>query len=271
MLMSMTGFGEGHRRQDGTTVAVEVRTINSRYLKVSVRAPEGYTSLESEIEGVVRQAVRRGTVQVNLRVDREASADDFRINDVVLRSYRDQVQKLMTDSNQSEATVLAAILDRDRRGLLVLLDPPHDLWKQTLLERWQRTIGRHVDRIRWMPRMSRDRFLRLLSLADVMLDPLHFGGGNTNYEALGLGLPVVTWPSEFLRGRVALGMYRALGISDCVADSRDDYAARSVAIGNDAELRFEIRRAIRESARLLFDDVAAVRELEDLWASAANH
>lgn len=106
----MTGFGEGHRRQDGTTVAVEVRTINSRYLKVSIRAPEGYTSLESEIEGVVRQSVRRGTVQVNLRVDREASADDFRINDVVLRSYRDQVSRLMTGSSQSEATVLAAIL-----------------------------------------------------------------------------------------------------------------------------------------------------------------
>ena len=106
----MTGFGEGHRRQNGTTVAVEVRTINSRYLKVSVRAPEGYTALESEIEGVVRQSVRRGTVQVNVRVDREASPDDFRINDVVLRSYRDQVDRLLTSSITSEETLLAAIL-----------------------------------------------------------------------------------------------------------------------------------------------------------------
>lgn len=106
----MTGFGEGHRRQDGTAVAVEVRTINSRYLKVSVRAPEGYTSLESEIEGVVRQAVRRGTVQVNLRVDREASPDDFRINEVVLGSYRQQIDRLLAGSTASEETVLAAIL-----------------------------------------------------------------------------------------------------------------------------------------------------------------
>jgi uncharacterized protein (TIGR00255 family) len=106
----MTGFGEGHRRQNGTAVAVEVRTINSRYLKVSVRAPEGYTALESEIEGVVRQSVRRGTVQVNVRVDREASPDDFRINDVVLRSYRDQVDRLLASSVASEATLLAAML-----------------------------------------------------------------------------------------------------------------------------------------------------------------
>jgi uncharacterized protein (TIGR00255 family) len=106
----MTGFGEGHRRQDGMTVAVEVRTINSRYLKVSVRAPDGYTALESEIEGVVRQSVRRGTVQVNLRIDREAAADDFRINAVVLRSYRDQIDRLLTGSIASEETVLAAIL-----------------------------------------------------------------------------------------------------------------------------------------------------------------
>ncbi len=106
----MTGFGEGHRRQDGTTVAVEVRTINSRYLKVSVRAPEGYTSLESEIEGVVRQSVRRGTVQVNLRVEREASADDFRINDVVLSSYRKQVDRLINGAGGAEATLMAALL-----------------------------------------------------------------------------------------------------------------------------------------------------------------
>lgn len=110
MLLSMTGFGEGHRRQNSTTVAVEVRTINSRYLKVSVRAPDGYTALESEIESLVRQSVRRGTVQVNVRVEREASADDFRINDVVLRSYRDQVDRLLTGSIASEETVLAAIL-----------------------------------------------------------------------------------------------------------------------------------------------------------------
>jgi protein O-GlcNAc transferase len=166
--------------------------------------------------------------------------------------------------------VPAGIFDRDPRGLLVLLDPPHETWKQTLQQRWAVAPGPHVDRIHWIPRMARERFLQLLSLADVMLDPPHFGGGNTNYEALALGVPVVTLPSEFLRGRIALGLYRTMGIVGCVADSIDDYVSKAVAIANDVELRREIVAAIRQSSPPVFDDVAAVRELEEFWAGAAN-
>ena len=75
MLLSMTGHGEAHRHQDGLAVSVEVRTINNKYFKLMLRAAEGYASLESQIEATVRQQVRRGTVQVTLRVDRESSAD----------------------------------------------------------------------------------------------------------------------------------------------------------------------------------------------------
>jgi uncharacterized protein (TIGR00255 family) len=88
----MTGFGEAHCQTEGLAVEVEVRTINSRHFKLSYRATEGYASLEPEIEAQVRGAVRRGTVQVNLRVDRRTSVDDYRINVAVLESYRRQLQ-----------------------------------------------------------------------------------------------------------------------------------------------------------------------------------
>jgi len=87
----MTGYGEAHRQQDGVTVAVEVRTVNSKYLKLTVRSSEGYGSLESQIESVVRENVRRGTVTLSVRVDRTSSPEDYRINDTVLASYRDQI------------------------------------------------------------------------------------------------------------------------------------------------------------------------------------
>ena len=78
VLLSMTGFGEAHSQQDGLAVAVEVRAINSRFFKLAVRATEGYASLEPHIEEITRQNIRRGTVQVNLRVDRVRSCQDFR-------------------------------------------------------------------------------------------------------------------------------------------------------------------------------------------------
>jgi uncharacterized protein (TIGR00255 family) len=95
MLLSMTGFGEAHRQQDGLAVAVEVRAINSRFFKLSIRAGEGYGAFESRIEEVVRQGIRRGTIQVNLRVDRRRSAADFRINADVLQGYFTQLDALV--------------------------------------------------------------------------------------------------------------------------------------------------------------------------------
>ncbi len=88
----MTGFGEARFQSDALTLAIELRAVNNRYLKVSLRAPEPYHLLEPEFEKVIRQKVRRGTVQVHVRCDRQYAPQDFRINAVALRSYLDQVR-----------------------------------------------------------------------------------------------------------------------------------------------------------------------------------
>src|SRR5437867_2026567 len=90
----MTGHGEAHCRQDGLAVAVEVRTINNRYFKLSARLGEGYGALESQIEDVIRRHIRRGTVQVDVRVDRELSPDAYKLNGVVLAGYRQQLKAI---------------------------------------------------------------------------------------------------------------------------------------------------------------------------------
>ena len=93
MLISMTGFGEARRQAGDMSIAVEVRTINSRHFKLSYRASDGYSALESEVEAVTREIIRRGTVQMNLRVERSAGADDYRINTAVLDNYRQQLEQ----------------------------------------------------------------------------------------------------------------------------------------------------------------------------------
>lgn len=89
----MTGFGEARSQASGMAIAVEVRTINSRHFKLSYRSSEGYASLEPEVEAITRESVRRGTVQLNLRVDRRSSVDDYRINTEVVENYRRQLQQ----------------------------------------------------------------------------------------------------------------------------------------------------------------------------------
>jgi uncharacterized protein (TIGR00255 family) len=99
----MTGFGESHCQQDGLAVAVEIRSINNRFFKLAVRTSEGYASLEPLVESVVREVVHRGTIQVNVRVDRRRSPEDFKINVDVLDRYRRQLLSLMQEWNYNEA------------------------------------------------------------------------------------------------------------------------------------------------------------------------
>ncbi|MCS7021794.1 MAG: YicC family protein [Gemmataceae bacterium] len=70
VLESMTGFGAARREQAGRAAAVEVRSLNNRYLKVVVRGDEPYPMYEAEIERVVRRYVRRGTITVHISVER---------------------------------------------------------------------------------------------------------------------------------------------------------------------------------------------------------
>ncbi|MBI1913850.1 MAG: YicC family protein [Planctomycetes bacterium] len=94
MLLSMTGYGEAHHQSDAITVSLELRALNNRYLKVSLRAVEPYHLLEPEFEKVIRRSVRRGTIQVHLRCERRLSPQDFRINAAALRSYVQQLRGL---------------------------------------------------------------------------------------------------------------------------------------------------------------------------------
>ena len=57
----MTGYGEATFQSDALNLAVELRAVNNRYLKVSLRAAEPYNLLEAEFEKVVRRPVKRGT------------------------------------------------------------------------------------------------------------------------------------------------------------------------------------------------------------------
>lgn len=87
MLLSMTGYGEARFQGDSLSLSVELRALNNRYLKVTLRAPDPYHLLEAEVEKVIRRSVRRGTVQVHLRVEKPSAPQDFRINTVALDTY----------------------------------------------------------------------------------------------------------------------------------------------------------------------------------------
>ena len=101
-LLSMTGFGDARSEQADTAVAVEVRTINSRHFKLSLRTTDGYGSLDSRIEGLLRGYIKRGTIYANVRIRHLNAAEDFRINSAVLNQFVDQLQQIAASRDLSE-------------------------------------------------------------------------------------------------------------------------------------------------------------------------
>jgi predicted O-linked N-acetylglucosamine transferase (SPINDLY family) len=149
---------------------------------------------------------------------------------------------------------LAEILRRDRAGVLVLFEGTDEVITERLKARWRDPFAEVAERVRFLPRMSVDRFLGVMASADVLLDTWPFGGGNTSYQGFAAGVPIVTLPGRFLRGRGTLALYRHMGFADCVAERPEAYVDIAVRLGTDRDFHDRISALIRERSAVLFDD-----------------
>lgn len=161
--------------------------------------------------------------------------------------------------------IFKGILDTDDKAEIVIVEGAIGAWTQQALARMADSLGQDVDKINVVPRMPPEDFIALQAVADVILDTPHFSGGNTSFEAFALGKPVVTLDSAFMRGRVTAGMYRQMGVMDCVAKSLEGYIEIALKLGNDPEFRQKMESAVRENKDRLFDDPNAVPEFEKFF------
>lgn len=95
MWMSMTGYGRGEAHGADVVVTADVRSVNHRYLDIHVRCPSKYLSWEPRVRGVVRDAVKRGKVDVFLGV-REwgKTGTAVRVNREALNSFLSEANRI---------------------------------------------------------------------------------------------------------------------------------------------------------------------------------
>ncbi|WP_417386261.1 tetratricopeptide repeat protein [Gimesia sp.] len=167
--------------------------------------------------------------------------------------------------------ILAGILKQDPKARIVMIRDQSSKWKNLLVERFEKTFPDTVDRIHWLRGMSTADFLNLIYISDVLLDPLHFGGGNTSFQSMAIGTPVVTLPAKYMRGRGMLAIYNKMGIQDCVVSSIEEYIDLACHIGSDEAFRDQLRLKILSKSHLIFEDINTVREMESFFESALKH
>ena len=112
--------------------------------------------------------------------------------------------------------------------------------------------------------------MSLQSAADIVLDTPYFSGGNTSLESFALGKPIVTLQSNLMRGRVTAGMYKAMGIDDCIAHNIEQYIKIAIKLADDKQFRDEIKEKILKSKYILFENTEVIKEFEKFFISEFN-
>ncbi len=96
MIRSMTGFGRGEAVFSGYRFAVEIRSVNHRFLNLNVRMPRAFAHLESRVTALCSGRCERGHLNVSIELEREGEGGGSgpRLNRKVLDRYLEIVSDL---------------------------------------------------------------------------------------------------------------------------------------------------------------------------------
>ncbi len=124
MIKSMTGYGGAKGSAEGLSVSIELKSVNNRYLDVSVKLPRTLLFAEEPIKAAVGRHISRGKVDVFVTVDAAASDDmEVRVNEPLLRGYIESLNAaaekygLQNDLTLMSVCRLPDVLSTDRREI----------------------------------------------------------------------------------------------------------------------------------------------------------
>ena len=88
MVASMTGFGRAEVSRDGINISAEVRSVNSRYLDLTLRLPRSISQREKELKDIVRTFLNRGNLNITVKIAYDSNgAIPLKVNTAAAKSY----------------------------------------------------------------------------------------------------------------------------------------------------------------------------------------
>jgi predicted O-linked N-acetylglucosamine transferase (SPINDLY family) len=167
--------------------------------------------------------------------------------------------------------IYAAVLARNLSAMLVLFTGRHPAVTDQFMRRFAATLASAGiairDRVIVLPQVGHEDYLRVNLVCDAMVDTLHWSGGNTSLDALACGLPVITLPGEFMRGRQSAGMLALMGVTELIARDRAEYVSLTTRMVDDATWRQSLRGRIAAAQDQLFNRSDAIARLHDVFVA----
>jgi uncharacterized protein (TIGR00255 family) len=150
----MTGFGVAVCKEEHVSVSVELKTVNNRYFKLSLKLTEGYSALEPRIESLLRSVIERGTVNAHIRIIGTREEIGYQINTAVLQSYakqlsdaaaalrKEKVCGFFLPFSLEQCALLPGVIGTEREN--------HDVDNETIWSLLEKTIREALDALQTM-------------------------------------------------------------------------------------------------------------------------
>lgn len=112
MIRSMTGYGKAEQLYKSNNICVEIKTLNSKQLDLSIKLPQELKANEFDYRNEIATRLQRGKVDVMLTITNTDVAQNTHIEKEVVASYLEQIQGISKEFNIPESKDIAAILFR---------------------------------------------------------------------------------------------------------------------------------------------------------------
>lgn len=110
MILSMTGYGRAVKEFGPKAITVEVKTLNSKFLDLKTRLPQGYKTKEMEIRKILKDSIVRGKVDVSFEVKFLAVEQSFVFDKELFKAYHNELASLSSELNIATGDFTSAIL-----------------------------------------------------------------------------------------------------------------------------------------------------------------
>ena len=115
----------------------------------------------------------------------------------------------------------------------------------------------------FFPLTNYQKYLNIINKSDIILDSLDWSGFNTSLDALSLDKPIITLPSNFMRGRHTYGILKNIKIDELICNSKNEYIDLSVKLSTNINFRGKIIKKIKMNKKLIFNNHKTTKFIED--------
>ena len=110
MIKSMTGFGKGEAVVDDKKIRVELRSLNSKQLDLSIKLPGKYRAAEAEMRSIITRELQRGKVDCFVSFEAATAETSAHINREAFKAYVNELHEVCVENNVTTDSFLNAVL-----------------------------------------------------------------------------------------------------------------------------------------------------------------